>query len=322
VPPGTGPGAAPGSRRYPVIAEPGRADPAAIPGELSARWSAAAITEFAYLTPKGEPLCWPVTPYWYPERGVLGIATGLAYPNKAYYARQHPQVAAMVGDTVLQGNAVVLDDDLQANTDRYIREMRQRFTSARIGLNSVSIPFLDFYLPRIWIEVTPVRVAHQDEFKGTAAGDVPEAPVAAPLAEVRALQRWVVRRGSAVVTLAGPAGYPVMARTKVWPGPGGSAMLERAPGTGPATLTLHCEGLAGVRLDAVMARGWVTSGGGRLRFVPRRVVGFFGRRPEARPAFGSIFPLSQLPRAGDFRGVLTRELSRRGEPLPRLRILR
>ncbi len=300
-----------------------------MPGQLSAAWSAASVSEFAYLTPRGEPLCWPVTPYWYPERGVLGIATGLAYPNKAYYTRRHPQVAAMVGETVLQGDAVVLDDDLQANADRYIREMRRRFMSARIGLNPLSIAFLDFYLPRIWIEVTPARVADQDRFERRATGAVPAglvaAPaglVAAPVAEVRALQRWVVQRRSAVVTLAGTDGYPVMARSKVWPGPGGSVMLERAPGTGPAALTLHREGLGGIRLDAVMARGWVASIDGRLQFAARRVVGLFGRQPDSRPPFGSIFPLSQLPRAGEFRGMLTRELSRRGEPLPRLRIPR
>ena len=49
---------------------------------------------------------------------------GLGYPNKAYYARRHPRVAALFGSTLLRGDAVVLDDDLQANTDRYIREMR------------------------------------------------------------------------------------------------------------------------------------------------------------------------------------------------------
>ena len=47
-----------------------------VPGPLSDQLHAASITEFAYLTPRGEPLCWPVTPYWYPDRGVLGVSTG------------------------------------------------------------------------------------------------------------------------------------------------------------------------------------------------------------------------------------------------------
>ena len=82
-----------------------------IPRLLSAQFRAASITEFAYLTPRGEPLCWPVTPYWYPDRGILGISTGLGYPNKAYYARRHPRVAALFGSTLLQGDALVLDDE-------------------------------------------------------------------------------------------------------------------------------------------------------------------------------------------------------------------
>lgn len=280
------------------------------------------MAEYAYLTPRGEPLCWPVTPYWYPSRGVLGIATGLAYPNKAYYVRAHPKVGVLVGDVALQGDAVVLDQDLQANTDRYVREMRAKFLSARIGLNPVSVKLLDFYLPRLWIEITPVRVGVADPGAGVQFAG-PPAPSPSPGAgrqDLAALLRWVEQEGEAVVTLVGPDGYPAQARTPVARGPQGSVGLGHAPGTGPACLTLHSQGLGGVRLDALMARGWVTGGPGDLRFVARRVVGFFGGDPDARPAFGSIFPLSQLPRAGTFRRILTRELSRRGEPLPRLRV--
>jgi hypothetical protein len=294
-----------------------------VPGHLSSALGASTIAEFAYLTPRGEPLCWPVTPYWYPERQVLAIATGLAYPNKAYYAREHPKVAAMFGQTLLQGDAVVLDDDLQANTDRYIKEMRAKFLSAWIGLNPLSVRLLDFYLPRIWIEVTPARLGPQAAGGEPFAGDAPEGGASpAPGPELAALLRWVRRQAEAVVTLAGPDGYPAMVRSRLAPGPDGSVELEEAPGTGPAVLTFHSHNLGGVRLDALMARGWVTGGGNDLRFIARRVVGFFGRPADAHPAFASIFPLSQLPRAGDFRGVLTRELSRRGEPLPRLRVPR
>jgi hypothetical protein len=307
------------------MAKPRRpAAPVQPPPGWSEAWAAAPVTEYAYLTPRGEPLCWPVTPYWYPERQVLAIATGVAYPNKAYYARQHPQVAAMLGGFVLQGDATVLDADLQANTDRYIREMRGKFPSARLGLNALSLPFLDFYLPRIWVEIVPVRMAGQgDVAPGFAGAGPPEDARPAPPGELAALRRWAGRAGEAVVSLAGPDGYPVMARTRVAPGPAGTVSLARAPATGPAALTFHTEGLGGVRLDALLARGWVVAGGGgELAFVARRAVGFFGRPAGSRPAFGSIFPLSQLPQAGSFRAALTRELSRRGEPLPQLRVPR
>ncbi|MEA2567200.1 MAG: hypothetical protein QOD49_2377 [Actinomycetota bacterium] len=296
-----------------------------IPRLLSAQFRAASITEFAYLTPRGEPLCWPVTPYWYPERGILGISTGLGYPNKAYYAQRHPRVAALFGSTLLQGDAVVLDDDLQANTDRYVREMRAKFLSARFGLNPLSVRLLDFYLPRLWIEITPVHLLAA--VAGGSLGTNPRSaenhrPSMAPGPQLNALLRWVRQATSAVVALAGPDGYPSIARVRVAPGPEGSVELESAPGTGPAALTFHTEGLGGVRLDALMARGRVETSDGIVRFVPRRVVGFLGREPDTRPSFLSIFPLSQFPRAGALRATLWSELSRRGEALPRLRVPR
>jgi hypothetical protein len=310
-----------------------------IPGSLSARLAGATVAEYAYLTPGGEPLCWPVTPFWYPQRGVLGVATGLAYPTKARHARRRPRVAARFGsgdtEVLLQGDAVVPDDDLQAATDRYIRELRARFLAARLAVNRLSVGLLDFYLPHVWIEVTPVRLVVREEGAGVEVLGAP-APRREEVADggsppgeglpdgpgLRALQRWVRRRGEGVVTLAGPDGYPVVSRTRVAPGGDGSVELEDAPGRGPAALTLHTEGLGGVRLDALMARGWVVASGGGPRFVPRRVVGFLGRPAGERPRFFSIFPLSQLPRARALREAMARELARRGEPPPRLRVPR
>ena len=298
-----------------------------IPRLLSAQFRAASITEFAYLTPRGEPLCWPVTPYWYPDRRILGISTGLGYPKKAHYTRRHPRVAALFGSTLLQGDAVVLDDDLQANTDRYIREMREKFLSARFGLNPLSVKLLDFYLPRLWIEISPVRVVPggglvKNLRPATKNDQTSRSPDLAPGPQLDALLRWVRRATSAVVALAGPDGYPVIARVGVAEGPDGAVELESAPGVGPAALTFHTQGLGGVRLDALMARGHVAMSDSTVRFVPRRVVGFLGREPDTRPFFLSIFPLSQLPRAGAFRETLRGELTRRGEAPPLLRVPR
>ncbi|HEU5004251.1 MAG TPA: hypothetical protein VFW71_15925 [Actinomycetota bacterium] len=295
-----------------------------VPDPISRRLRSATITEYAYLTPGGDPLCWPVTPFWDPGRGVLGISVGLAYPNKAHYARLHPRVSALfcapaTEPLVLHGDAVVLDGDLQANTDRYIREMRARFVSARMALNPVCLPMLDFYLPRLWVEIAPTEIARGADHETVAdPGTRPDHP---PLSAAHraALHRWALASPTATLAMPGAAGYPVMARVAVRLRADGDLELGRAPGVGPAALTFHSEGLGGVRLDALMARGWVGPDG---RFTARRVVGFFGRDPASRPPFFSIFPLSQLPWAGVLRDSLTRELSTRGEPLPRLRVPR
>jgi hypothetical protein len=310
-----------------------------VPEALSSMLAASSITLFAYLTPRGEPLCWPVTPYWYPERGVLGVATGLAYPNKARYARRHPRVSALFGapgglQILLQGEAAVLDDDLQANTDRYVREMRGKFRSARLALNPLTVKLLDFYLPRLWIEITPHRLVVSRPGAEPVVLGTPQAPPAeglepsqtsleptrSPAPDLQALLRWVRTGAAAAVAVAGPDGYPAIGRSGVAIRPGGQVALEEAPGTGPATLTFHSQRLGGVRLDALMARGRVEQSDEGLRFIPRRVVGFLGTDPGARLPFLSIFPLSQLPRAAALRENLARELARRGEPLPRLRV--
>lgn len=295
-----------------------------IPDPVSRRLHAAAITEYAYLTPAGEPLCWPVTPFWYPAQGLLGISVGLAYPNKARYARAHPRVSALfqapgADPLVLHGEAAVLDGDLQANTDRYIREMRAKFLSARMALNPFCLPMLDFYLPRLWIEITPTSVVSGRDDEPVADASAQPAPRPLSDAHCKALQRWALASPTATLAMPGANGYPVMARVSVRLRADGDLELGRAPGTGPAALCFHSEGLGGVRLDALMARGWVGPNG---RFTARRLVGFFGRDPASRPPFFSIFPLSQLPWAGLLRESLTRELSTRGAPLPRLRVPR
>jgi hypothetical protein len=208
--------------------------------------------------------------------------------------------------------------------------MRAKFLSARFGLNPVSVKLLDFYLPRLWIEITPVRLlpaaagrslvtnlrsAEKNDQTSSRHG-----MAAGP--QLHALLRWVRQAAEGVVAMAGPDGYPAIARVRVAPGPDGTVELESAPGTGPAALTFHTEGLGGVRLDALMARGRVEASGDGPRFIPRRVVGFLGREPDSRPSFLSIFPLSQFPRAGALRATLWSELSRRGETLPRLRVPR
>lgn len=297
---------------------PARPPPGADPG-----LRAASVCLFAYLTPRGEPLCWPVTPFWDPERGILAIATGLAYPAKADYAARNPRVAALFpgarhGDLLLRGRAAVLAGDLQANTDRYVRELRAKFPAARIGLNPLTVPFLGFYLPRLWIEVTPER--------WTVPSPAPADPLGAGggvgigAADAAALEAWVRREGRAAVAVRAADRYPAISTAAAEPAGGGRVRLASAPATGPAALTLHRRDLAGVRLDALMARGEVVAAADGFVFLPRRVVGFLGRDPTRPPALLGIFPLSQIPRVPELRERVRRELARRGLPMPRLRV--
>lgn len=313
-----------------------------VPSDVARVFSKFIAAEFAYFTPKGAPLCWPVTPYWYPDRQQLAIATGLAYPKKADYPKLNPRVALYFSDAtasgidkdirvLVQGQARVQDEDLQANTDRYVRELREKFPVARFGLNPVTVKLLDFYLPRLWVDITPLRVTI--ERAGEPAdviemGDEAELPdVGIPVvigppappgsraklgdADAKALATQIRRFGEGVVTTRGRDGFPAMFRTELVHEVDGSISIPEVENPGPACITMHHHRLRGTHFQAYMVRGHVppTSPG---TFVPERLVGFFGN--------GTVFPLSVLPQVGMLRKRLREELDRRDADMPALRI--
>lgn len=295
-----------------------------IPREAKEVFSKFIAAEYAYFTPQGEPLCWPVTPYWDSERGVLAVATGLAYPNKADYAKRNPKVSLLFSDptssglestqTILvRGDAVVLDQDIQENTDRYVRELRNKFVAARVTINPLTVKMLDFYLPRLWIEITPRQLTYPEsndsELDVYPTHQIGVSATHRRLAdrERAALRRLVAANHEAVLTLKGSDGYPAMKRMRVRVALDESIELER-PAQGPACLTIHRHTMGGVRFQAYMVRG--TAEG--KRFIPKKLVGFFGN--------GFVFPFSVIPNVLHLRRTLKRELQRRGKSMPALRV--
>ncbi|MFF4619481.1 hypothetical protein [Nonomuraea jabiensis] len=118
------------------------------------------VCAYTSLTRDGRPITWPVTPYTGP-RGTIDVSTGLTYPDKAERARRDPRVALLFeGDPVVlvQGRATVRDADLQANTDRYVRESRAKIPHAFAGLPWFLVKRMSWYFARIYIEVTPERI--------------------------------------------------------------------------------------------------------------------------------------------------------------------
>src|SRR5204863_8361496 len=111
----------------------------------------------------------------------------------------------------------------------------------------LSVKLLGFYLPRLWIEISPVRVVPEGGLvknlrPATKNDQTSRSPGLAPgLAagpQLDALLRWVRRATSGVVALAGPDGYPVIARASAAEGPDGAVDLQSAsklaPGGGPS----------------------------------------------------------------------------------------
>lgn len=147
----------------------GGADPAGWPDAVRPVLERAITVEYASLTRAGQPIMVPVTPYLSPSGRTLDVSTGLTYPAKAERARRNPMVCLLFADHVgsglseppvvlVQGLAAVRDNDLQANTDRYLRAAMAKTPAAYQGMPGFLIRRLDWYFARIWVEVTPLRI--------------------------------------------------------------------------------------------------------------------------------------------------------------------
>src|SRR5215217_2547912 len=94
-------------------------------------------TEFTTVDGRGQPITWPLTPYYRPGDSCIDVSTGLGYPKKAHDARANPKVAMLFSDptgsglenppqVLVQGTAEVDDRDLDANRERYWNEAREK----------------------------------------------------------------------------------------------------------------------------------------------------------------------------------------------------
>jgi hypothetical protein len=145
--------------------DPGQEGP--WPAALTGVFAGAVTAEYASLTREGTPVTVPTTPYV--GDGTLDISTGLTYPTKAERARRNPRVALLFADPVgagggggpvvsVQGMAAVRDADLQANTDRYVRQSVAKLPDATKGQPRFVLRRMAWYYVRIWVEIAPVRV--------------------------------------------------------------------------------------------------------------------------------------------------------------------
>ena len=82
-------------------------------------------TEYTTIDASGQPITWPVTPYYKPGDGAIDITTGLGYPKKAMDAARNPRVSLLFSDgtgcgiedpcaVLVQGTARVDDRNLVA----------------------------------------------------------------------------------------------------------------------------------------------------------------------------------------------------------------
>jgi hypothetical protein len=219
---------------------------ASLPQEIQQVFNTFVTTEFATVDRRGQPICWPLTPYYRPGDPCIDVSTALGYPKKAFDARANPKVALLFSDptgsgmddapqVLVQGIADVDHRDLEANRERYHRESLEKLPGAK-GLYPPAFlqRAFSFYFTRIYVHVRPERVyvwpggdptgeptlydAHMEEVR-SGHDEEPDAPHAAARGGATVWDARMDELGElyrhAVLSLVAPDGFPFSLRVPI-----------------------------------------------------------------------------------------------------------
>lgn len=292
---------------------------ASLPDEVQQVFDRFITTEFTTVDRLGQPICWPVTPYYRPGDPCIDVCTALGYPKKALDARGNPKVALLFSDptgsglegapqVLVQGTADVDHRDLEANRKRYTRESLEKLPGSRRLLPPRFVQrAMGFYFTRIYVHVRPERVyvwpdgdatrepqlfdAHMEEVR-SGHDEEPDAPHAgaeggppewdARMDELGGLYR------EAVLSLVAPDGFPFSLRVPITVDAGarrvriGASVVGVPVQPGLACLTAHDHHPDFHWQRNFQVRGDLVDEDGGWALVPHRMVGGLELPPESR----------------------------------------
>jgi hypothetical protein len=292
-----------------------------LPAEVQDAFERFITCEYTTLDSGGQPITWPVTPYYRRGGPCIDVTTGLGYPKKADDAARNPRVSLLFSDptgsgiesgihALVQGSAEVDDRDLDANRERYWDESWEKLPGVRDQHPPRFLRGLfGWYYTRIYVRVRPERVfvwpdgdhtrepvihgSHLEEVR-SGHSEEPAERVAPPEGGGSAWDGRVEELGrryaSAVVSWPAPDGFPLSARLPVSPDPGRRRIgLGAEPGglplvEGRACLTAHRHGPRFEWQENFQVRGDLVREGDRWSLVPHRMVGGFELPDESIPA--------------------------------------
>jgi hypothetical protein len=287
-----------------------------LPSVVQDVFSRFVTTEFTTIDASGQPITWPLTPYYTPGGDCIDVTTGLGYPKKANDAQANPKVAALFSDptgsglerppqVLVQGTADVDDRDLHANADRYKRELAEKLPETVEQMPPKLFErWMLWYLARIYIHMRPERIyvwedgdvarepqlfdAHMEEVRSGHYEEPPDAHVAA----TGGADVWDERMHElgevfpdAVVSLVAPDGFPFSVRLPIEVDSGARRLRLRGapvgvpwqPGLACVTAHDHPEEFKWQRNFQV--RGDLVEEDGAWSVIPRKLVGGFELPP-------------------------------------------
>ena len=217
---------------------------ASLPQDVQQVFDRFITTEYTTVDRRGQPITWPVTPYYTPGAATIDVTTGLGYPKKADDAAANPKVALLFSEpkgcgldqapmVLVQGTAHVDDADLDANRERYARESAEKLPATKDMMPPAPLQrMFGWYFTRIYVKVRPERVwvwrggadaepelldAHLEEVRSGHVEE-PAAERVGPRASEPAWDERLDRLAdfpTAVVSLVGPDGFPFSARVPI-----------------------------------------------------------------------------------------------------------
>jgi hypothetical protein len=294
---------------------------ATLPPEVQRVFESFVTTEFTTIDRRGQPIGWPVTPYYRPGDPCIDVTTGLGYPKKAKDAGANPKVALLFSDptgsgieqapqVLVQGTAQVDDSDLEHNRERYMRESLEKLPGTREWLPPRPVRGLfGWYFTRIYMHVRPERVyvwpggdasrepqlfdAHMEEVRSGHDEEPPgaHAPMEGGMTAWDArMDELGARYPTAVLSLVAPDGFPFSLRVPISVDRGahririGGGALGLPVQPGLACVTAHDHHPAFLWQRNFQVRGDLVEEGEGWAVVPRRLVGGFELPPTS--AFG------------------------------------
>ncbi len=291
---------------------------ATLPPEVQRVFDRFVTTEFTTIDRRGQPITWPVTPYYRPGDPCIDVTTGLGYPKKANDARANPKVALLFSDptgsgvehapqVLVQGTAAVDDRDLDANRERYIRESSEKLPGVKDMLPPEPVRGLfNWYFTRIYVHVRPERVyvwedgdttreprlfdTHMEEVRSGHDEEPPaehagtEGGEAVWDARMEELGR---RYPTAVLSLVAPDGFPFSLRVPISVDPG-ARRIRIGPGAlglpvqpGLTCVTAHDHHPKFLWQRNFQVRGDLIEEDGGWAVVPHTVIGGFELPPTS-----------------------------------------
>jgi hypothetical protein len=290
-----------------------------LPQEVRDVFAGFVTTEFVTLNATGQPIVWPLTPYYSDGAPVIEVTTGVGYPKKAEDARRNPRVAMLFSDptgsgiesgirVLVQGAAEIDDADLGANRERYRRESARKLPATVEMMPPKLIEGLfGWYFERLYIRVRPERIfvwrdgATEPEILDARLEEVrsghseepaqphPPPQRREPVWDAR-IEELGERHPTAALAWVAPDGFPLVARAGVrWQGGERRVEITDLDGglpiePGRACLTAHSHDPDFRWQENFQVRGDLLEAGQGWALSPHKLIGGFELPKESELA--------------------------------------